>query len=113
MIGTLIIEKVTFDVAYQAAKEGKIIAREYWNGSDKFVFMRPEDQLPYGVLLNIFSIPDSVKNWFIKKAETVPYEEFCLFKFSAYLCMKDADNNIENGWYPSPVDVLAEDWFII
>lgn len=34
-------------------------------------------------------------------------------KFTAYLCMKAADDTVVNGWLASQTDMLANDWVIV
>lgn len=36
-----------------------------------------------------------------------------MIKFCAYLCMKDANYNIVNGWLASQSDMLADDWMVV
>jgi hypothetical protein len=106
---------VTFGVALEAAKQGKLIAREGWNGKGMFVFQRPSDELDRGFIIDtVRSLPQSVKDYYKKQEEhdfTNPVD--CKIKFSAYLCMKAADGSIVNGWLASTSDILSEDWYIL
>jgi hypothetical protein len=102
------MEKVNFGTALEAVKQGKLIAREGWNGKGMFVFQRPEDEIPANVILNIKSLPSSVKDYLFNNPNGKES-----FKFTAYLCMKAADGSIVNGWLASQTDVLAEDWVIL
>lgn len=108
---------LNFGQALEAVKEGKLIAREGWNGKEMFVFIRPEDTLDIDTLVHkIKSLPSAVKGWFANK--TNPSDENRLdgstqIKFTGYLCMKAADNSIVNGWLASQTDMLAKDWEII
>lgn len=36
-----------------------------------------------------------------------------MIKFCSYLCMKDANDNIVNGWLASQSDMLADDWMVV
>lgn len=100
-----------FGEALEAVKEGKLIARAGWNGKGMFVFQRPEDSLSTEMIVDrVKSLPDSFKKY-VKDYWTV--SETNMIKFNAYLCMKNADNEIVNGWIASQSDVLAEDWIII
>lgn len=109
------MENVTFGVALEAAKKGKLIARSGWNGKGMFVFQRPADELDRDFVIGpVRSLPQSVKEFFIKQREhdyTTPVE--CKIKFSAYLCMYAADGSIVNGWLASQTDILSEDWIIL
>lgn len=99
------INNQTFGQAVEAVKQGKLIAREGWNGKGMFVFQRPEDTLPTHVIENVKSLPQTVKDYYRGTTEPV--------KFTAYLCMKAADGSIVNGWLASQTDVLSTDWCIL
>lgn len=106
------IEGLTFGGALAAVKEGKCISREGWNGKGMFVFMRPEDELQKMFLIEaVKSLPASVKNYFASTTPATQKEE--KVKFTAYLCMKAADDSIVNGWLASQTDMLAEDWCVL
>lgn len=109
-------KNMEFGSAIAAAKRGKMVAREGWNGKGMFIFMRPEDELEVGFIIDkVKSLPRSVKNFFKAKDEKNDPAEQGLEKvrFSAYLCMYAADGSIVNGWLASQTDMLAEDWMII
>lgn len=98
---------LTFGAAIEAIKQGKLAARDGWNGKGMFVFMRPEDILDIDMVINrVKSLPVSVKEYFRSQQQAT-------VKFTAYLCMKAADNTIVNGWLASQTDMLAEDWCIL
>jgi len=113
--------KVKFGAAIEAAKEGKLIAREGWNGKGMFVFQRPEDTLSVDFIINtVKSLPASLKQYYvgqhahtIEEKENGKSPEDTHVKFTAYLCMKAADGSIVNGWLASQTDILAEDWLIL
>lgn len=107
---------LTFGAALEAAQQGKLIAREGWNGKGMFVFMRPADTIPTSVIPNIKSLPEAVKVWIDKNIddkENRGETGLTAVKFTAYLCMKAADNSIVNGWLASQTDMLANDWCIL
>ena len=100
---------VDFGAAVNAAKQGKRIARNGWNGKGMFVFERPADTLTTGFIVEtVKSPPQSVKNYFKSQND---YHE--AVKFGSYLCMLAADSSIVNGWLASQTDILAEDWTIL
>ena len=110
------MEKVNFGTALEAVKQGKLIAREGWNGKGMFVFQRPSDELETGFIPKVKSLPQSVKDWIDKNLDDkINQGEQGLnkVKFTAYLCMKAADGTIVNGWLASQTDMLAEDWNIL
>jgi len=111
--------KVKFGVAIEAAKEGKLIAREGWNGKGMFVFQRPADELSKEFIIqSVRSLPPHVKDYYdmsCRASSPSEYEQNLkdTVRFSAYLCMKAADGSIVNGWLASQTDILAEDWEIL
>lgn len=110
------MNKLNFGQAIEALKQGKLVAREGWNGKNMFVFQRPSDTLTTGFIPNVKSLPQSVKDWIDKNMDDKqnPGEQgLTPVKFTAYLCLKSADNTIVNGWLASQSDMLAEDWLIL
>lgn len=107
---------MNFGNALEAAKQGKLISREGWNGKGMFVFMRPSDTLTTAFISQVKSLPQSVKDWIEVNVDDKanPGESgLTPVKFTAYLCMKAADNTIVNGWLASQTDMLSDDWDII
>lgn len=100
-----------FSQAIDALKEGKLVARKGWNGKGMFIFMRPGDELPIGMIINnVKSLPDSFKRWIADNYDDAPSDKI---KFTPYICMKTADNSVVNGWLASQTDMLADDWEIL
>lgn len=103
-----IFKDMSFGQAISYAKEGKRIARAGWNGKGMFVFQRPGDKLPFHVISQVKSLPDSVKSFLL----SLPHEQVAV-EFSPYLCMYAADGSIVNGWLASQTDMLATDWCVL
>lgn len=102
-----------FGWAITALKAGKLVARKGWNGKGMFVFIRPADELTTGFISKVRSLPDSVKQYIDKHIDDKanPGEAgLTPVKFTAYLCMKNAQGEIMNGWSATQTDMLAEDW---
>lgn len=115
-----ICANVGFDIAIKVLKAGKRVTRQNWNGKGMFVFMRPADELHIDTVIDkVKSLPQSVKDFYQKDVTSdsgeriFPADENVKIKFTAYLCLKDADGTIVNGWLPSQEDLLAEDWIIL
>lgn len=107
---------LNFGQAIEAAKQGKRIAREGWNGKGMFVFQRPHDNIDISMISNIKSLPQSVKDYFVSHFNNETHFESgnpIQIHFQAYLCMKDPLGNIVNGWLASQTDILANDWCIL
>ncbi len=103
-------KNLTFGQAIEAVKQGKLIAREGWNGKGMFVFQRPADELdPVFITDKVKSLPQAYKD----TLKNVTFSEGEKIKFTAYLCMKAADNSVVNGWLASQTDMLSSDWCIL
>jgi len=108
-----------FGVAIKALKEGKMVAREGWNGKGMFVFMRPADELQIDFVVDkVKSLPQSVKDYYNQdrldeNGKQLISNENEVVKFTSYLCMKAFDGSIVNGWLASQTDILSEDWCIL
>jgi len=109
----------TFGEAIEAAKKGKRIAREGWNGKGMFVFCQVPAQIPMSVVPSMQSLPDAVKNEFIKRYAQLQQSEqgpeshpHSSIRYKNQMAMVYPDNNIY-GWLASPSDVLEEDWCIL
>jgi len=110
---------LTFGDAIKALKQGKRVAREGWNGKGMFIFMRPADEIRVDVVANnIKSLPQTVKDYYLHDCfdmdgKAIEIDESDVVEFTAYLCLKDANGRIVNGWLASQTDILAEDWVIL
>lgn len=105
---------LNFGQAIEAAKQGKLIAREGWNGKGMFVFQRPSDELASSFIIDkVQSLPESFKKIVANNASVNPLNKDQKIKFSAYLCMFAADGSVVNGWLASQTDMLSEDWQIV
>ena len=87
------MKNLNFGAAIEAAKEGKKVAREGWNGANMFAYIVPAASYP--------AQTDAAKETF---GELVPYR--------AYWALKTAQNDIAT-WTPSGSDTLAEDWYVL
>lgn len=110
---------LSFGEALSAIKNGKRATREGWNGKGMFIFMRPADKINIEVVAkNIKSLPQSVKDYYLQdilddKGNPLAVDENDVVEFTPYLCMKDAQGRVVNGWLASQTDILAEDWEIL
>lgn len=102
---------MNFGQAIEAVKNGKLVARQGWNGKGMFIFMRPACELDTETVVNkVQSLPDSFKKWVADHHGDAPTEKI---KFGSYLCMKAADGSVVNGWLASQTDMLSEDWTVV
>lgn len=107
------LQNLTYGEALEAVKKGKLISREGWNGKGMFVFQRPADTLNIGFLLGVRSLPKGVKDYYELKHQPIINANDVQVTFTAYLCMKAADDSIVNGWLASQTDMLSNDWCIL
>lgn len=98
------MNNLKFGEAISAAKEGKRISREGWNGKGMFVFMQVPSEIEIDIVPRMTSLPETVKSEFIKRGLPL--------KYSNQFALVRQDNSI-NGWTPSPADALAEDWSVL
>ncbi|WP_294203139.1 DUF2829 domain-containing protein [uncultured Chryseobacterium sp.] len=89
------IKNQNFGQAIEAAKQGKRIAREGWNGQNMFAYVVPAASYPV--------VTDAAK---------LHFGENTLVPYRAYWALKTAQNDIAT-WSPSGSDSLAEDWVIL
>ena len=111
---------VKFGEAVEALREGKLVAREGWNGKGMFVFKQIPSEISSDVIPKMQSLPQDAKNMFIDRKrdkETVEngfdtfYDKHSIFYQNQMVIVK-ADNTIDS-WVPSSSDVFAEDWIIL
>lgn len=95
---------LSFGQAVEAAKEGKSIRREGWNGKGLIVFMQVPSTIPADTIPKMQSLPQSVKDELKNRGGSISY--------SNQMALLNPDNTI-NGWAPSVSDTLAEDWCIL
>ena len=89
------MNKVNFGTAIEAAKQGKKITREGWNGAKMFAYIVPAASYP--------AQTGAAKEYFGENS-LVPYR--------AYWALKTAQEDAAM-WAPSGSDSLAEDWIIL
>lgn len=84
-----------FGMALNAAKCGKAIARQGWNGKGMFLYHVPAASYP--------------AKTDVAKAH---YGEGALVPYGAYIAMKTAQDHVV-PWLASQTDMLATDWYIV
>ena len=86
---------LTFGQAIEAAKQGKKVARQGWNGKGMFAYIVPAASYP--------AQTGAAKQYFGENS-LVPYR--------SYWALKTAQEDIAT-WTPSGSDTLAEDWVVL
>lgn len=94
---------MNFGEVIELLKQGKLIAREGWNGKGMFVFKQVPANVGIQYVPNMQSLPQEVKDEFVKRGLNLNY--------SNQMCIVKADNTIDS-WVPSSSDAMAEDWVL-
>ena len=81
---------MSFGLAIEAMKKGKLVARSGWNGKGMWIVMIHPGNAMY------------------TKVGTVG-----AFPMQPCIGMKTADGNMQPGWLASQADMLADDWMIV
>ena len=85
---------MNFGQALEALKQGKMVARNGWNGKDQFVFL--------------------IKGTDLQKTLKYGYGEYINEpQIVSALAIKTTSNQIQIGWLASQTDMLAEDWNLV
>lgn len=93
----------------EAIEKYPMVQRIGWNGKGLFVFQQVPSEIPMTVVPKMQSLPEAVKDEFLRRTETETNYPFDSIRYNNQLAIVDKENNI-NGWAPSVSDALAEDW---
>ena len=88
-------KKMNFGQAIEAVKNGKLAAREGWNGKDMFLYYVSEGRYPVKM-----------------DAAAGIADEDGLVEYGAYIALKTAQGDVV-PWTASQTDILANDWIIV
>ena len=103
--------QMNFGKALELVKTGKLVSRKDWVYEGKFIFLRPLDRLDLEVVVNVVkSLPQKVKDYYAQDLDFDFEESYGKVEFTSYLCLKDENGRIVNGWTPSQEDLLSDDW---
>lgn len=93
-------KNLNFTRALDYLKDGKLLAREGWNGKNMFLWLKP------GTDIKAEFCQDPI----LKK---IAEDNGGTIVGLPTICMKTADNKILTGWIASQSDIFAEDWFVV
>jgi len=96
--------KLTYNDALEALKEGKMVCREGWNGKGMFVFKQIPAEIGLDVIPRMTSVPQSVKNRMLEKGITL--------KYNNQMALVQSDGSVDS-WIASSSDTFAKDWCIL
>ena len=95
---------MNFGQAIEALKEGKLVAREGWNGKGLFVMKQIPAEIGLDIIPKMQSVQESAKKVLVSRGTTLKYE-------NQMLIVKP--NGTADSWVPSSSDVFAEDWIVV
>jgi hypothetical protein len=104
-------QNFNFGKAIEALKEGKMVAREGWNGKGLIIFMQVPSTIHKDFIPKMKSLPQSVKDELLRRCAD-PSEQIDSIYYSNQLALINPSNLI-TGWSPSTPDSLADDWYIV
>lgn len=93
-----------FGEALEALKQGKLVAREGWNGKGMFIVKQIPAVIGIEIIPRMTSLPQSVKDVLIERNQPIAYESQMLIINA---------NGRADSWVPSSSDCFAEDWVIL
>lgn len=102
---------LTFSEALEAAKQGKRISREGWNGKGMFVSLN-KGSCNFESVQGVPS-PESITHIEGIKREHFEHGDTGTVTRLPNLDMKAATGSTVRGWLASQTDLLAEDWCIL
>ena len=95
---------MNFGQAIESLKEGKLVAREGWNGKGMFVVKQIPALIGLDIIPKMQSLPDAAKSHLIEKQQPIHYTNQML--------IVNAEGRADS-WVPSSSDCFAEDWIIV
>ena len=94
-------KNLNFGDALKELKNGKLVAREGWNGKKNMCLWLK----PAAIIKDEWCNDPILKSIVDKAGEET--------KALGTICRKTSDNKILNGWIASQADILSEDWFVV
>ena len=95
---------MNFGKAIEALKEGKLVAREGWNGKGMFVMKQIPAEIGLDIIPRMQSVQQSAKDVLINRGTTLKYEnQMLIIKL----------DGTADSWVASSSDIFAEDWVIL
>jgi hypothetical protein len=96
--------RMTFGGAIEAMRDGRMVARDGWNGKGMFVFKQVPSPIPAEIVPKMTSLPVSVKDELIKRNQGPNY--------CNQMAIVKADGSVDS-WVASSSDTFAEDWVLV
>lgn len=98
-------EGLNFGEALEKLKRGRKIARSGWNGKGMWLIMKLGSS-SWGM--------EDLHTFECCKKEVNNIEDVAhIIEFEPVICMKTANNKVQEGWVASQQDMFATDWCIV
>ena len=95
---------MNFGKAIEALKEGKLVARDGWNGKGMFVMKQIPAEIGLDIIPRMQSVQQSAKDILVNRGTTLKYEnQMLIIKL----------DGTADSWVASSSDIFAEDWVIL
>ena len=95
---------MNFGKAIEALKEGKLVARDGWNGKGMFIMKQIPAEIGLDIIPRMQSVQQSAKDVLIDRGTTLKYEnQMLIIKL----------DGTADSWVASSSDIFAEDWVIL
>ena len=95
---------MNFGEAIEALKQGKLVAREGWNGKGMFIMKQIPAEVSLEIIPKMQSVQPAAKTILLERGTPLKYE-------NQMLIVKQ--NGVADSWVASSSDIFAEDWFIL
>lgn len=97
-------EGMTFGLAIEAMKKGKLVARKGWNGKGMFVCKQVPAEIYCNIIPKMSSLPERAKGILFDRDKSIFYKN--------QMIIVKPDNTIDS-WVASSSDTFADDWMIV
>lgn len=98
------IDNLTFGLAIEALKLGKLVARKGWNGKGMFIMKQIPAEIGLDIIPKMQSVQQSAKDILVSRGTSLKYE-------NQMLIIKP--DGTADSWVAGSSDIFAEDWFIV
>lgn len=99
---------LNFGQAIELLEKGKMVTRYGWNSPGTFVFKQISSIINKEIVPKMQSLPQSVKDLFESRFCDKQAQIDAIYYNDQLACV--TGSNLINGWSPSTIDSLANDW---
>ena len=98
------INNLTFGLAIEALKQGKLVTRKGWNGKGMFIMKQIPAEIGLDIIPKMQSVQQTAKDKLIDRGTSLKYQ-------NQMLIIKE--EGTADSWVASSSDIFAEDWAIV